>query len=457
MQGKSVKDVQVSTNHRQIDNELIAKLKDGFERDEHALHAQNAVINVGLDSVALNQGKVNSLKLQVSNQLDDWKVSSSQGSSGRCWIFSALNLLRANAMKHLNTKNFEFSQTYTYFWDKFERINYFLEDIEATFDIPIDSQIIEFILDSVTADGGQWLMANNLFNKYGVVPKDVMPETWTSTNTLRMRKCLQEFLRYAAREIRHMKEQDFDQEALDSFKSDILAKSFRILAIHLGTPPTTFTWQYKDDNGNFHKFRDKKPRDFFKEVIDLPLDDYICLVDDPRNPKKTPLIIEHLGNVWGAPETAYMNTDINLMKDLAKEAILSGEPVWFGSDVSSYMSREHGVWANDLYNYNGIYDIEFELTKEDRIRYMQSKMTHAMLFTGVDIDHGTGKVLRWRVENSWGEKSGNNGFYIMEDSWFDEYVFEVTVRKAWMPKDYQDAFNEEPIRLPAWDPMGSLA
>jgi bleomycin hydrolase len=442
---------------RAIRLEAIEKLNESFNNDPLALQSQNAVVNNGLNAVSYNNKIKARLTQEVSHRLDDWKVTS-QGSSGRCWLFAATNLLRSNAREKFNLVDFQFSQTYLYFWDKLERVNYFLEDVEATYEVPAESQLFEHMMSSVMADGGQWVMAENLVNKYGVVPLDVMPETYPSSNTAEMCKALQAFLRFSAKELREMKRTNTPQVDIDEFKNDILARAHRILSIHLGTPPTTFSWQWRDKDGNFQKQEEITPQDFFKKVVDLPISDYVCLVDDPRreHPKKTPLVIEHLGNIWGAEPTTYMNADIELMKTLTKESILRGEPVWFGCAVRAFMDRVGGFWANELFRYQDLYNFDFNLTKEDRVVYQQSYMTHAMLFTGVDIAED-GSTTRWRVENSWGDKVGKKGFFIMDDSWFSDYVFEVAVRKSELPKEYQQAFNKEPILLPAWDPMGSLA
>jgi bleomycin hydrolase len=216
-------------------------------------------------------------------------------------------------------------------------------------------------------------------------------------------------------------------------------------------------WQWRDEEKLFHRGDELSPREFARSYIGLQLDQYVCLVHDPRpsSPFGQTFTVDLLGNVVGAPPVIYLNADIGVLKEIAAGTVREGEPVWFGCDVGKMMSNEHGIWDAQLYNYELVYDINLDFDKADRLMYHQTSMTHAMLFTGVDILDDSPR--RWRVENSWGESKGVNGFYTMNDSWFDEHVFEVAVRRDRLPDDLQRALSQPPVRLPAWDPMGALA
>ena len=417
--------------------------------------AQNAVTRVSIDDVAIDREIVNSTDHALSTSLDDWKVTNQQN-SGRCWLFAGLNLLRAGAMKKMNLKEFEFSQNWAMFWDKLERANYFLEAIIETADRSVDDRTVAFLLDEVANDGGQWNMFVAIVRKHGLVPKAFMPETESSQKTRRMNGVLQAVLRHGAKALRAAAEAGGPEQARAE-KAEVLKVVHRVLCIHLGTPPERFDWQWIDKDRGFHRDGVITPKEFVENYVDLPIDDYVCLVHDPRpsSPIGRTFTVEYLGNVLGAPPVTYLNVEIPLMKKIAQETLESGEPVWFGCDVDKMMSSEYGIWDARLYDLRGVYDAEFSLDKADRLLFHDTLMTHAMLFTGVDVAEGGPR--RWRVENSWGPDRGKDGFYTMNDSWFDEYVFEIAARKDRLPSELATALEKEPIILPAWDPMGSLA
>jgi bleomycin hydrolase len=416
--------------------------------------AQNAVTRVSIDDVAISREILNSTDHSQSILLDDWKVTN-QERSGRCWLFAGLNLLRAGVMKNAALKDFEFSQNYVMFWDKIERANYFLEAIIETAGRDVDDRTVAYLLDTVAGDGGQWNMFVAIASKHGLVPKAFMPETQSSSNTARMNSVLRNLLRQGAKSVRAAHGRGAEAARVE--KEDILRVIYRVLSIHLGTPPERFDWQWTDKDRAFHRDGVLTPQEFAARYVDLPLADYVCLVHDPRptSPFGRTFTVEYLGNVLGAPPVTYLNVEMPVIKDLAARALQAGEPVWFGCDVGKMMSTEYGLWDARLYDLPSVYDTAFTLGKADRLIYHESAMTHAMLFTGVDLLDGAPR--RWRVENSWGPDKGKDGFYTMNDSWFDEYVFEIAARRGELPPALQRALDAEPIVLPAWDPMGALA
>lgn len=415
---------------------------------------QNAVAQTSIDDIALDREIVASTDPTVSNLLDDWKATS-QKQSGRCWLFAGLNLLRAGAMKKMNIADFEFSQNYVMYWDKLERANYFLEALIETSDRDSDDRTVAFLLETVAGDGGQWNMFTELVRKHGLVPKSVMPETESSSATRRMNAVLRNVLRQGARDVRALRDSGVDAQREE--KARVLDVVHRVLRIHLGTPPTRFLWQWKDKDREFHRAGELTPQEFAAEYVTIPYEDYVCLVNDPResSPYGRTFTVDYLGNVVGGERVTYLNVEIDLMKKLAMDTVVGGEPVWFGCDVGQMMRRDLGIWDAKLFDYQSVYDTRFDLGKADRLVFHESLMTHAMLFTGVDVVDGAPR--KWRVENSWGDENGDKGFYTMNDSWFDEYVLEIAARKSALPAELRAALDTEPIVLPAWDPMGSLA
>ena len=283
-----------------------------------------------------------------------------------------------------------------------------------------------------------------------------MPETQSSSDTGRMNSVLRTVLRQGAKSVRAAAESG-GVDAARAEKAEILRVIHRVLCIHLGTPPDHIDWQWTDKDREFHRDGVLTPQEFAAKYVDLPIDDYVCLVHDPRasSPAGRTFTVQYLGNVLGAPPVTYLNVNMSLLKDITARALQAGEPVWFGCDVGKNMSSEYGVWDANLYDLPSVYDAAFTLDKADRLVFHETQMTHAMLFTGVDLLDGVPR--RWRVENSWGSDKGKDGFYTMNDSWFDEYVFEIAARRDALPEELRAALATDPIVLPAWDPMGSLA
>ncbi len=437
--------------------ERLAALEAAFEGNARYRLAQNAVTQVSADDVALNRRVVMRADHSYSTVLDDWSVTN-QKQSGRCWMFAGMNLLRVSAMNAMNLKEFEFSQNYVQFWDKVERANYFLEAIIDTAGRPVDDRTVAYLLSSPIGDGGQWNMFVNLVQKHGLVPKALMPETESSSNTRRMNSILVAKLRETARILRDMASRGASIEEQRQAKDAALEVIYRIACIHLGTPPNRFAWQWTDKDRQFHRDEEMTPQEFAARYIQIPLEEYVCLVNDPRStsPYGRTFTVEYLGNVVGGGIVKYLNVPIDVMKHVARNTILDGEPVWFGCDSGKMLRRDLGIWDLDLFDYETLYDTSFGLDKAARLEYHQTAMTHAMLFTGVDVVDD--QTRRWRVENSWGaDNTGRKGFFMIGDSWFDEYTFEVAARRNRLPAELRDAIDLEPIVLPAWDPMGSLA
>jgi bleomycin hydrolase len=446
----------LSDNAQSLSSDALSSLKTHFDNDSHNRLMQNAITVTDIKQIATNRNIVVNMDNSFSNKLDDWSVTS-QKQSGRCWLFAGTNMLRAGTMAKMNIKDFEFSQNYLFFWDKLERANYFLESIIDTAANPNGDRTVDHLLMDPIGDGGQWNMFVSLIKKYGLIPKAAMPETQSSSCSPAMNNALSMTLRKGAMQIRTLHAENNNIESLRKTKQEILTIIYRILSIHLGTPPTHFDWQYRDKDDAF--FRDDKitPLAFVKKYVTLDVDEYVCLVNDPRetSPYNKTYTVGYLGNVVGGDDIRYLNVDIQVIKDLTRETILGNDPVWFGCDVGPQMSRDLGLWDKTLFDYDSIYNSKMNFEKGKRLLYKQSAMTHAMLFTGVDIFKD--QTRRWRVENSWGKENGLKGFYIMNDSWFDEYVFEVAVKKSLLSDELQQVLTQPPIVLPPWDPMGSLA
>ena len=373
-------------------------------------------------------------------------------------MFAALNTLRYQVMKKYNLKTFELSQAYLFFWDKLEKSNYFLESILDTLDEPANGRLVSYLLMAPVNDGGQWDMLCNLIEKYGVVPKTAYPESKASSGSREMDMTLTEKLREDACILRKLHKEGAGLDELRARKTRMLGEIYRLLCICLGEPPKTFTFEYRDKDNNFHREEGLTPKSFFEKYVGVDLSDYVSLINAPTEDKPygRSYTVQYLGNVKEGSAVRYLNLPIEELKKAAIAQMKDGQPVWFGCDVGKHSERDSGIMDLDIRGLEDLLDTRFTMTKAERLDYGQSLMTHAMVFQGVNLDEN-GKPNRWRVENSWGKEPGKDGYYLMTDRWFDEYMYQVVVNKKYLTAEQIAAYEAEPIALEPWDPMGSLA
>lgn len=437
---------------RPLEKSDLKRYRDMLQDDSQFRLAMNAVCNVPASKIAQNRNRVGLVDQTFSIQLQENKATA-QNNSGRCWLFAALNVMRYEAMRNMNLDDgFELSQNYLLFWDKLEKANYFLQSISDTLSEENGSRLIDFLLTQPLQDGGQWHMFVNLVKKYGLAPKSVMPETESSSNTGTMTFQMTSLLRAAACQMRE------SPSDVDRIRLQTLQQCHRMLCIHLGEPPVEFEWQWRDRDKQFHRTGRVTPLEFAERHVPFDLDDYVCLIHDPRpqHAFDKSYTVKFLGNVVGGEIVRYLNVDLIVMKSAAIQQLRAGEAVWFGCDVGKYLDRDLGVMDDKMFDYSALYGPTYDFPKADRLTYGHSQMTHAMVFTGVDLDEHD-HPRKWRVENSWSDKAGDKGFFLMTDSWFDEYMYEVAVRRAYVPARSLAALEEDPVALDPWDPMGSLA
>ena len=355
-------------------------------------------------------------------------------------------------------EDFELSQAHTFFWDKYEKSNWFLEQVIATADQELTSRKVAFLLQTPQQDGGQWDMVVSLFEKYGVVPKSVYPESISSSNSRELNTYLNKLLRQDAQILRDLIHSGTDKEAVASKKQALLQEIFNFLAMSLGLPPREFDFSYRDKDNQFHSESGLTPQSFYKKYVDLQLDDYVSIINAPTTDKPygKSYTVEMLGNVVGSRPVRYLNVPMDRLKELAIAQMKAGETVWFGSDVGQVSNRKAGILATDVYDFEAGMDIHLTQDKAGRLDYAESLMTHAMVLTGVDLDEA-GQSRKWKVENSWGDKVGTDGYFVASDAWMDEYTYQIVVRKEFLTSDELAAYEAEPIVLAPWDPMGALA
>ena len=439
-----------------ISESMLSSFSTAFAAERANQVAQKAVVKSGLSAAAENQKEAIDNPMIFSLELETGDVTD-QKSSGRCWLFAGLNTLRFEIMKKLNLKTFELSQNYQMFWDKLEKSNYFLESILDTLDEPTDGRLIQHLIASPVQDGGQWDMFCALVDKYGCVPKAIMPETFHSSNTGVMNMLITRKLREDALVLREAHKAGESADALRARKEGMLNEVYRMLCIALGEPPKTFTFEYRDEDKNYYRDENITPLEFVKKYVGHAMDDYVSIINAPTADKpywKT-YTVQYLGNVVGGRKVKYLNLPSEELKKLAIAQLSDGQPVWFGCDVGQMLQRDLGIMGMKTFDYESLLNVHFGMNKAQRLDYATSLMTHAMVFLGVNLVDG--KPTRWKVENSWSEKSGQKGYYLMTDEWFDEYNYQIVVNRKYLTPEMHKAFEQEPIVLKPWDPMGSLA
>lgn len=440
-------------NAKPITPELIAKFNEAYESNPMNQVLAAAASKTALADVAFHQASAKKLQHTFAIDLHPTAVTS-QKASGRCWIFAAMNVLREIVAKNCNMDRMEISQNYVAFWDKFEKINYFLESIIDTADLEVGDRTLDWVLQGL-GDGGQWDMIISLVKKYGIVPISAMPETFQSSNTRSTNQMLNMKLREYAIELRAIVAEGKDPSAR---KEEMLEEMYRALCICFGKPATVFDFEYVDKDKVYHVDRDLTPQAFFEKYVGQELDNYVSIINAPTKDKPyyKSYTVKYLGNVVEG-SVRYLNIPMDEMKDLIVKQLKDGEAVWFGSDCGKYGDRTSGVWDMDSFLYGELLGgLTFGLTKEQRLDYRDSAMNHAMVIMGVNFDKD-GVPDRWKIENSWGEDPGNKGYFVMSANWFDEFTYQAVINKKHLSPELLAHLEEEPIALQPWDPMGSLA
>ena len=429
-----------------------------FARDAAYTVAKNAVTSSGLVKSARVPERVAKATRSFTYQVQPQGAITNQKQSGRCWMFAALNIMRFEIMQQWNLETFEFSQSYPLFYDKLERANWFLCQVLDMVDEPLDGREMAFLLADPLGDGGQWDMFMALVRKYGVVPKEAMPETACSSNTREMDAYLTKLLRGYAAELRRAHEAGASADELCDRIPQMMATVRRALCICLGEPPASFDVRAHDKDKKLVEHLGMTPLGFYREFLAERFDDYVSVIsaNTADKPFGRTYTIERLGNVAEAGQVKHLNLPIERLKELALSMLRDNRPVWFGSDVGQSSLRDDGLLDPAAIDVDAIFGTQVEMDRATRLDYGDSCMTHAMVLQGVDVD-ASGRTTQWRVENSWGKDFGNDGFYIMDDAWFDEFVYQIAVPRSLLTAEERAAWETEPVNLRPWDPMGTLA
>jgi bleomycin hydrolase len=436
-----------------IDQTQLDAYRKSLHDDANYAMRRNALINhASLRDYALDTEVRNGIDHNFKYRVDV-KGITNQKSSGRCWMFTSLNVLRPSVMKRYNLSEFDFSQNYLYFYDLLEKSNLFLENIIRTAKSDINDREVVFYFSDPVGDGGVWNLFYNVAGKYGFVPKEVMPETAHSENTAQLRSLLNERLRKGGYEIREAAASGKKEAALRQQKEAVLGDVYKLLAITLGEPPTQFTWRYKDKDGKLQTL-ESTPMEFYKANIpaDYSTDEYVMIMNDPTRPYYQVYDIANYRNTQEGVNWRYLNLPNDEIKAAALASIKNNEAMYASCDVGKQFDREQGKLDPKMFDYESLLGINFDMDKKARILTRQSGSSHAMALVGVDTDESD-KPVKWEFENSWGASSGNKGYLTFTDAWFDEYMFRVVIRKEYLSPKAVKALSTKPVELPAWDYM----
>lgn len=442
----------------EITNQQIKDFRTATD-DKHNNIIRRAVTKNGIHSASFDQEIANINTPIFSIDLDTGKVAN-QKQSGRCWMFAALNTMRHDIKDRFHISDeFQLSQSYTLFWDKFEKANYFYENVLKTATEPLDSRRVDFLLTTPQQDGGQWDMIVSIIEKYGLVPQSIYPESKASSATAELNNTLNTLLRHDATVLRGLVAQQASKDKISNARNEMLANVYRLLSLTLGEPPVQFDFEYRDELHNFHVERQLTPQDYYQKFVSWDLDEYISVINAPTadKPFDATYNVDMLGNVVGGRDVKHLNVDINKMKAFAISQLKDGQSVWFGVDMGPQVDRESGLMASGIFASDDLFNVDSTMTKAQRLDYGESLMTHAMVLTGVDLDEND-QPTKWKVENSWGEKVGKKGYFTMSDDWMSEYAYQIVVKKEYLSSELVNIYdNSKPTLLSPWDPMGALA
>ena len=429
-----------------ISADMLKDLKGAYEGNatDKALH--NALNAASINVLAASADKLAMIDTHFSDEVKT-KGRTNQLSSGRCWLFTGLNVLRARMIQKHDLGAFTFSQNYLFFYDQLEKANLFLQGIIDTADKPMEDRTVDWLFSNPIGDGGQFTGVSNLVMKYGVVPSDVMPETLNANNTSQMRTQLATKLREDGLRLRAAKAKD-----RPAMKVQMLKEVYRILALCLGVPPTEFTWARYNSKGEFVSEKTYTPKSFYQEFIGEDLENnYIMVMNNPTVEYGKVYEIEYDRHVYDGQNWVYLNLPIERIKEMAIASIKDNTALYFSCDVGKFLDRKRGIADLGNFDYESLMGVTFGMDKKERILTHASGSTHAMTLIAVDLKDG--QPQKWMVENSWGADSGYRGNIIMTDEWFNEYMFRLVVEKKYVPADIMALMNQKPILLPAWDPM----
>ena len=432
-----------------ITAEMMQEIRLGQTNSEAEKAARNALAINPIAELATNADNLAMIDTHFSHRVRTKGITDQQ-QSGRCWLFTGLNVLRAKMIDDLDLPSLVFSHNYLFFYDQLEKCNLFLQGVIDTKHLPMEDRQVEWLFKNPLSDGGQFTGVSNLVMKYGVVPSEVMPENYQTNNTTQVSNLLKLKLREFGLTLRNQK----DRRAPVALKTEMLKEIYSMLVRAYGVPPTEFEWTRHDKDGNPVETKRYTPQSFYAEYFgDIDLEkDFVMVMNDPSREYYKVYEIEYDRHVYDGDNWLYLNLPIDEVKALAIASIKDNTAMYFSCDVGKFLLSKKGTLDINNFDYESLMGVEFPMNKEERVRTFASGSSHAMTLIAVDLDE-EGNAKKWMVENSWGPSSGWKGNLIMTDEWFEEYMFRVVVDKKYIPAETLKLLEQKPIMLPSWDPM----
>ncbi|RHA76917.1 C1 family peptidase [Phocaeicola coprophilus] len=434
-----------------ISNEMLKQIQSSYKNTSADKAIRNAIGGTDIRKLSLNQENQQGLDTDFSIKVESKGITDQQ-SSGRCWLFTGLNVMRAKAIARYNLPSLEFSQAYSFFWDQLEKSNLFLQGVIDTAKEPMSNQTVEWLFKHPLSDGGTFTGVADIVSKYGLVPKEVMPETYSSEHTSQMSSLIGLKLKEYGLELRESVQKGMDVKKIEARKTEMLETVYRILVLNLGVPPTEFDYVRKDVKGNPVETEHHTPMSFLEKYGDKNLlTNYVMVMNDPSREYYKCYEIDFDRHRYDGKNWTYVNLPVEEIKEMAIASLKDSTRMYFSSDVTQLDSKR-GLLDVNNYDFGSLLGTTFGMDKKQRIQTFSSMSAHAMTLMAVDLDEN-GKPKKWMVENSWGAQSGYKGHLIMTDEWFNEYMFRLVLETKYVPKKVLDIFKQKPVRLPAWDPM----
>lgn len=435
-----------------IGSDMLEQIKQSYEGTASDKALRNAISNNDIRKLSLNQENQTGMDTHFSIKVNSKGVTD-QKSSGRCWLFTGLNVMRAKTLAQHNFQSFEFSQVYPFFWDQLEKANLFLQSMIDTGKSAIGDKTVQWLFQHSLSDGGTFTGVADLISKYGLVPKEVMPETNSSENTSRMANLISLKLKEYGLQLRNSVAEGVKPAALEKEKTAMLGNIYRMLVLNLGVPPTEFDYVRKDAKGNPLETEHHTPMSFLEKYGDKELlTNYVMLMNDPSREYYKCYEIDYDRHRYDGKNWTYVNLPIEAIKEMAITSLKDSTMMYFSCDVGKFLNSERGLLDVKNYDYESLMGTTFGMDKKQRIETFSSGSSHAMTLMAVDVNT-EGKPVKWMVENSWGAGTGHQGHLILTDEWFNEYMFRLVVETKYVPAKVMELFEQKPIRLPAWDPM----
>lgn len=435
-----------------ISAEMLQSIKQAQTNTMADRALRNALAGTSINQLAITAENPAIGDTHFSHKVPSKGITDQQ-QSGRCWLFTGMNVMRAKMIKKYDMGEFQFSQAYSFFYDQLEKSNLFLQAVIDNADKPMDDKVVEWLFQHPLSDGGTFCGVQDVVMKYGIVPADVMPERFSANNTSRMASILSLKLREYGLTLRKAVADGEKKAAIEKRKTEMLATVYRILSLCLGEPPTEFTWTRKNAAGEPVETKTYTPQSFYKEYVGADLkNDYVMLMNDPSRPYYKTYTIDLDRHSYDGAQWTYVNLPMEEIKEMAIASIKDSTMMYYSCDVGKCYNSKTGVLSLDNYDFESLFATDFPMDKADRIRTFASASSHAMTLMAVDLD-AEGKPRKWMVENSWGPASGYKGHLIMTDSWFDEYTFRLVVDKKYVPEATLKLLKQKPTLLPAWDPL----